>query len=48
MVDDGLTRQMHADCQKLRRSFLAMHLLASGDLRRCAVKDSAEYRFVGR
>ena len=28
------TKQMHSDSQKLRRSCLAMQLLAAGDLRR--------------
>ena len=32
----GLTRQMHSDRQKLRRSYLALHLLPAGDLRRSA------------
>jgi hypothetical protein len=30
----GLTKQIHTDSQKQRRSYLAMQLLSAGDLRR--------------
>jgi hypothetical protein len=35
-----ITRQIHSDSQNLRRSFLAMQLLAAGDLQRYAHKGS--------
>ncbi len=33
-MGNGITRQMHSDSQKLRRSCLTMQLLTAGDLRR--------------
>lgn len=41
----NITKQMHSDSQKLRRSYLAMQLSSSGDLRRWADgADMAELR----
>ena len=38
-MDNCITRQIHPDAKK-RRSFLAMHLLTSGDLQRYAMKST--------
>jgi len=35
--------QLHADCPKLRRSYLALHLWAAGELRDSA---AVEFRFA--